>query len=236
MAKMSDSEIKKLAKQIAGTTRKTAAKFTQKIAANKKKADKQLDAKVKRIKDYRKEASRLVSMANKRVRRLEENDLKSSPAYRGYLESGGNYFSVKGKNHNELQAEVARMKRFIDANTSTVRGVNSYLKDMAKNTGIKYKNLTELRAKADKFFELASKTEQYLRTVEDMASAIGYEKIWEQINVYTETNKIDLSQGKHDIDTMVKNVTDALKEYDKPESLDFTSTGGDRGWYKLPKE
>lgn len=233
---MSDSEIKKLAKQIAGTTRNTAAKFTKKIAANKKKADKKLDDKVKKIKDYRKEASRLVSMANKRVRRLEEKDLKNSPAYRGYLESGGNYFSVKGKNHNELQAEVARMKRFIDANTSTVRGVNRYLKDMAKNTGIKYKNLTELRGKADKFFELSSKVEQYLRTVDDMASAIGYQQIWESINTYTDANRVDLSQGKHDIDTMVKRITDAIKEYETPERLDFSSTGGDTGWYKLPKE
>ena len=236
MARMSKSEIRKLAKQIAGTTRKTTANFTQKIATNKKKADKKLDAKVKKIKDYRKEASRMVSMANKRVRRLEENDLKSSPAYRGYLENGGNYFSVKGKTHNELQAEVARMKRFIDANTSTIRGVNAHLKGMAKDTGIKYKNLKELRAKADKFFELASKAEQYLRTSDDMASAISYQKIWEQINVYTETNKINLAEGEHAIDKMVKDVTDALKEWDKPERLDFSSTGGDKGWYKLPKE
>lgn len=176
---------------------------------------------------YRKEASRLVSLANKRVQRLESNGLKDSPAYKKYLETGGK-FSVRGKTHNQLQAEVSRLRNFIDSETSTVRGVTNTLKEMANNTGIKYKNLEDLRSKAPKFFELASKVEQYLRTVEDMASAIGYQKIWEQINQYVKNEKIELDNSETNIDSMVKAITDALKEYDNPITIP-----GVGGWYTL---
>lgn len=184
--------------------------------------------KVAAIKAYRKEASRLASIANKRVERLEKNNLQSSPAYQTYLATGGR-FGVKGKTYNEVQAEVSRLKRFIDSNTSTISGVNNTLKEMAKNTGIKYKNLEDLRSKSTKFFELASKVEQYLRTVEDMASAIGYQKIWEAINQYTQDGKIDLSAGEVDIDSMVDSVSKALAEYDQPAPII-------EGWYSLKKD
>lgn len=176
---------------------------------------------------YRKEASRLVSLANKRVKRLESNGLKDSPAYKKYLETGGK-FSVRGKTYNQLQSEVSRLRNFIDSETSTVRGVTNTLKEMANNTGIKYRNLEDLRSKAPKFFELASKVEQYLRTVEDMASAIGYQKIWEQINQYVKDEKIVLDDSETSIDSMVEAITDALKEYDNP--ITITGVGG---WYTL---
>lgn len=197
--------------------------------------ERKLQEKADRITALRREASRLASKANKRVERLEKNGLQDSPAYQGYLASGGGRFGVRGKDHNEVQAELARLRRFIDANTSTVRGVNSYLKEMASNTGVKYKNLKDLQSKAGKFFQLADKVEQYLRTVEDMASAIGYQKIWESINVYIEQNKTDLLDGENDIDLMVKRVSDAITEWEKPENLDFTSVGGNNIWYELPK-
>ena len=188
----------------------------------------EINAKAAKIQQYRKEATRLASMANKRVARLESNGLQSSPAYVKYLEGGGK-FGVKGKTHNELQKEVARLKRFIDSNTSTVKGVNETLKDMAKNTGITYKTLGELREKSGKFFELASKVEQYLRVVDDMASAIGYQKIWTAINQYTKDSQIDLSSGEVDIDSMILSITSALKEYDDPTPII-------EGWYSLKKD
>lgn len=180
-----------------------------------------------KLKEYRKEASRLASMANKRIQRLEKNDLKDSPAYKSYIENGGK-FSVKGKSHNELQHEVARLRKFINAETSTIKGVTKTLKDMASNTGIKYSNLNDLKSKAAKFFELASKVEQYLRTVDDIASAIGYQKIWETINQYTKIGELDLKGTEQDIDSLVKVVTDAIKESTKPSEK--VKTGK---WFKL---
>ena len=169
----------------------------------KKRKETIKSAKEKQIAEYRKEASRLASMANKRVARLEANDLKDAPAYRGYIESGGK-FSVKGKTYNQLQVEVARMRTFINANTSTIKGVNKYLKEIADNTKIKYTNLKDLRAKAPKFFELSSKVQQYLREVEDMAAAIGYQKIWEAVNVYVRNSMLDLAGAELDIETVAE--------------------------------
>ena len=162
------------------------------------------------IKEVRAEMSRLASVANKRLQRLENAGLDTSPAYKKWVEDGQVKFGVKGKNHNELQRELSRLKNFINAETSTIRGVNNVLKDMAKNTGIKYKNLTELRSKANNFFELADKVEQYLRTVDDIASAIGYQKIWEAINSYVQTEKVELDSSETDIESLVANVTDLL--------------------------
>ena len=187
-------------------------------------------AKAKKISADRKEASRLASLANKRAQRLESNGLQDSPAYQMYLKTGGK-FGVKGKSHNELQQEVSRLKRFIDMNTSTVKGVTTTLKEMAANTGISYANMKELKQKSAKFFELASKVEQYLRTVEDMASAIGYQKIWETINQYVKSGEIDLSSADGDIDGMVKAVTDAIKQYETP--INNRTTGK---WFKLADE
>lgn len=181
------------------------------------------------INAYRKEASRLVSLANKRVQRLELNGLTDSPAYKAYIESGGK-FGVRGKSHNELQQEVARLNRFINATTSTIRGVNKTLKEMADNTGISYRDLKELRAKSSKFFELANKVEQYLRTVDDMASAIGYQKIWETINTYVKRGDIDLGDADNDVDNMVDVVTKAIKEYERPDVNEFSH------WYKIRED
>lgn len=219
-------------------TDKVFEKLTDSLGKAQSRLQENANEKAERIKEYRKEASRMASLANKRLNRLEENDLKDSPAYRGYLEKGGKKFSVRGKDYNQVQAEVARMKAFIDANTSTVRGVNNYLKEIAANTGIQYKNLSELREKAPKFFELASKVEQYLRDVEDMASAIGYEKIWESINVYVEQNKIDLRSSENDVDSMIEDISQAIKEFEKPEYVNLNDIDGFNGgtWYNLPKE
>lgn len=182
----------------------------------------ELGDKVERIRKERMEASRMVSMANKRLRRLEANKLENSQAYQMFIAEGGQYFSIRGKTGNQLQSEIARMRRFINAQTSTITGLNNHLKEVADITGMEYKTLKELRAKAPKFFELQSKVEQYLRDVEDVASAIDYNKIWEAINSYVSKAKIDLASSKTDIDSMIKDVTDALLEYEKPVSVGGT--------------
>lgn len=149
------------------------------------------------------EVSRKASMANKRLKRLEQKGLTSSPAYKMWLESGGAKFSVRGKNYNELQAELARVNQFIEAKTSTIRGVNKVLQDIAKTTGIETKDIVKIQNHAIKFFELTSKIEQYLRNTEDAASAIGYRKIFEVVSNYVKQEKIDLGKSEQDIDTLM---------------------------------
>lgn len=175
---------------------------------------------------YRKEVSRLAAIANKRINRLEQKDLTDSPAYRKLVENGEPKFSVRGKDFNQVQQEYGRLKRFLDSETSTIRGINKNLKDIAANTGIRYKNLKELKAMTNKFFELSSKVEQYLRTVDDMASAIGYHKIWEVINQYVKQEKVDLASSEQPIEDMVEMVTELIRNAKHNEVLDFDFKDG----------
>lgn len=179
------------------------------------------------VAENRKRISRLVSLANKRLVRLEKAGLESSPAYQKWVDSGSTKFSVKGKDHNQLQQELSRLKTFIESETSTVRGVNNTLKAMAKNTGIAYTSLKDLREKSDAFFDLASKVEQYLRNVDDIASSIGYQKIWESINQYVKNERLDLTDSKRNIEDMVKVVTDMLKAGNNH----FKYTDDDNWWF-----
>lgn len=163
------------------------------IKVTKTKTDEQ--ARKQRIRQLKQEISKKASMANKRLKRLEKNDLTNVPAYRQYVQGGGVKFSVKGKNYNELQAELSRVNHFIDSKTSTVRGTNSVLKEIANTAKIKYNNLSELYSNVNQFFSIASKVEDYLNATGQTALAIGYQRIWEAINKYVE------QEGKILLDT-----------------------------------
>lgn len=163
------------------------------------------------------EVSRKSSMANKRLVRLENNNLTSSPAYQKWVDyQGGVKFSVKGKDYNQLQQELARVNQFIEAKTSTVRGLNKLLKEMAENTGIKYGSVKELQSKSKNFFALADKIKEYLRQTEGSASAIGYQPVWQAINEYVQQEKIDLGDSELEIDGLVDKIA-KLTSYEKVE-------------------
>lgn len=163
------------------------------------------------------EVSKKASMANKRLVRLEKNNLTSSPAYQKWVDyNGGVKFSVRGKTYNELQQELARVNQFIEAKTSTVRGLNKVLKEMAENTGIKYGSVKELQSKSKNFFALADKIKEYLRQTEGSASAIGYQPVWQAINEYVQQEKIDLGDSELEIDELVDKIA-KLTSYEKVE-------------------
>lgn len=71
--------------------------------------------------------SRLVSAANKRLKRFEKAGI-STPAQRRVEESGGK-FSVKGKSLNQTRAEFVRAKQFLESRSSTRKGWESIQKD-----------------------------------------------------------------------------------------------------------
>lgn len=206
----------------------------------KTKGEQILNKKTARIKKLRAEASRLASMANKRLQRLEGNQLTDAPAYKSLEQERGKRprFGIRGKNYNEVQQEMARMRRFLDSTTSTVRGANRVLKEIANNTGIKYKRLSELKAKAKTFFELANKVEQYLRNVEDMGSVYDSTRIFEQVSQYVQTAKIDLSDSENDMEKILKKIIEAMDIYQQSQVLlhdkgkDYTVSG----WFQLSDE
>lgn len=177
----------------------------------------------------RAEARRLVSMANKRLRRLEQQNLINSPAYKKWVEDGKQKFSVKGKSMEEVKQEIARMEKFLKMETSTVKGAKEYFKNVAKEVGIKsFKDFTDLQRKLNTFFEITAKVKEYLYNTEEVLVAIGYEKVWEVVSDYIEevgheielteetvlemTRKIVKSAGYNEMDRMLDKWLDELFE------------------------
>lgn len=148
-----------------------------------------------KYKELRKEVSRMASMANKRIDRLERNNLTMLPAYQAWESNGSVRFSVKGKSYEETQAEYWRLKKFLDDRTSTVKQANDFLKEMAENTGIQYNGLEDLKAKSAKFFELADLIKQYNQSINQSAQALDYQKIWKDINTYILDTDADLAEA-----------------------------------------
>lgn len=164
-----------------------------------------------KIKELKREIQRKANVAHKRLKRLERNNLTELPAYQQWVKDGQVRFGVRGKNYNELQAELGRLNRFIDSKTSLVRQANKYLKDIAQMTSVEYKSVKELPGKLSNFFRISEKVEEYLRNVEGSGSAIGYHKIWEVVNEVVESENKDLDGSEKDMDSIIQKAIDALE-------------------------
>lgn len=175
--------------------------------------------------ELKKETSRMASMANKRLVRLERNELTELPAYKSWVEGGAIKFSVRGKDYNQLQAEFWRLKNFLDNKTSLVRQANNFLKEMASNTGIKYNGLADLKAKSNQFFKLADKVKEYYKASELNALALDYQKIWEQINVQIKQGVIDIT-GVEDTEQTLQRF---IQEIDRVSQVENNQEGFKEG-------
>ena len=152
------------------------------------------------------EIPRLARMANKRLDRLEKNELTELPAYEAWYRSGHIRFSgaVAKKGFQDLQAEYWRIKRFLDNKTSLVYGATAYLKELANTIGIKYRRVSELKSMTKKFFELAKKIEEYYRQVNESARALDYQRIWQNINTAVKQKIIDLRGSETAVELLEK--------------------------------
>jgi len=159
----------------------------------------------------RAEARRLVSMANKRLRRLEQQNLINSPAYKKWVEDGRQKFSVKGKSMKEVKQEIARMNDFLKKQTSTVKGAKQYFKNVAKEVGIKKSDdLTDLQNKLNTFFEITAKIKEYLYNSKEIGVAIGYQKIWEVVSDYVEEVGHELKLTEENVIEMAKKILESV--------------------------
>lgn len=183
-----------------------------------------------KYKELRAEVSRMASMANKRLNRLENNNLTMLPAYQAWEQNGSIRFSVKGKDYNQLQAEYWRLKNFLDDRTSTVREANAFLREMAENTGIQYNGLEDLKNKSARFFELAEKIREYNQAIGQAAQALDYQKIWQQINTAVQQDALDLSEAVSS-DEQLERFLDFMKDVqpveDNQEGYSLTNSNFD---------
>lgn len=176
-------------------------------------------------KDFRKETSRLISMANKRIKRLENSDFNTSPAYQKWLQDGGEKFSIRGKTQQEVRNEFFRVKNYLDSSTSSISGTKKVLTTLAENTGIKVNSTKELHSNAKAFFELANKVDEYLSVASRGSEAIGYQRIWKAINMYIQDNELELKDVN--VNEIIGKVADMAEQkllQDNRNSYDFFDT------------
>ena len=171
--------------------------------------------------ELRAEARRLVSMANKRLRRLEQQNLLNSPAYKKWVEDGGQKFSVRGKSNEEVKQEIARMNDFLKKQTSTVRGAKKYFKNVAEEVGIKsYADFTDLQKKLNTFFETTYKIKEYLYNSKEIGVAIGYQKIWEVVSDYVEEVGHELEMTEENVLKISEKIFENVSYNELDKTLD----------------
>ena len=156
-------------------------------------------------KALRAQVSHLASMANKRLDRLEKNELTSSPAYQKWEQNGSHRFSVSGKSYSEVQSEYWRVKDFLEMRTSSVTGTKAVLQEIATNIGwgkIDFENIALTQEQLSNFFAIADTVSQYLESVDESAAALDYQEIWNTINAAYQQGKIDFNNAELDAEQM----------------------------------
>ena len=175
------------------------------------------------------------AMANKRITRLENNGLTELSAYRSWSDEdnwrGGEKFTSAGTEYRELQKELARVDKFLNNKSSLVREANKQLKNIADTTGIKYQKVSDLPQLTSKFFELASKAEQYLRNVQGSV-AVQYQEIWQEINAYLKKESIDLNESGEDLNKILEELLDDMESESESEDLEDEDLD-DMGWFTV---
>lgn len=114
-------------------------------------------------KQLRKEARN----SNKKLKAMERNGMEGLPAYQEMSDlnnNGRKRYSTAGKNSKKdvkaMRTELAKIKKFNNAETGGVKKSKNYLKRAAKVFGINYKNTKELIANSRVFWEIVSKLQQ----------------------------------------------------------------------------
>ena len=156
-------------------------------------------------KALRAQVSQLAGIANKRLDRLEKNELTSSPAYQKWEQNGSHRFSVSGKSYSEVQSEYWRVKDFLEMRTSSVTGTKAVLQEIATNIGwgkIDFENIALTQEQLSNFFAIADTVSQYLESVDESAAALDYQEIWNTINAAYQQGKIDFNSAELDAEQM----------------------------------
>lgn len=138
--------------------------------------------------------NKLVSKANKRLRRLAKKGWKTR-AYKKAVKTGGKFHNRRGASYKEKAREYQRVKNFLNSDTSTVRGSKKVLKQMLSRTGLEdivgddpdtIMTSEEVEGAdgsvtlVNKFFDIASMVDDYLENHRGVK--ISSDEIWRSIH------------------------------------------------------
>lgn len=164
--------------------------------------------------ELRKVTTKLVSAANKRLKRMEQKGVKS-PAYEEVMTSGGK-FSIKGKTEQQVRNEFIRIKKFMQSETGTIKGATKYEKEIIKRlekggvTGVNSSNVWDIiktihDAKQD-LPQLNNIPPSKDKTVMALyrkyrAGKISFDELNDSVNKYIETKYLEKQDMYQDVST-----------------------------------
>lgn len=185
--------------------------------------------------------NKLVSKANKRLRRLSKKGWKTR-AYKKAVQTGGKFHNRRGASYKEKAREYQRVKNFLNSETSTVRGSKKVLKQMLSRTGLEdivgddpdtimtsdeLENGDGSVTLVNKFFDIASMVDDYLKNHRGVK--ISSDEIWRSIHdTYLAGYEADFSDA--DADAVVGDVVRRLhNDYLKTH----TSSSSHKTWSSI---
>ena len=133
----------------------------------------------------RKDVQTMNAQFKKRMIRLEHKGYTDTPAYKAWEEMGKPNFSVRGKSQNEIQSQYYKLRKLLDMRTSTIRGYNSYVKELASGLGIKG-SIESIRKQENLIFKTADKIKQYSKSMNMIAESMDYKKILKEVTKLVE--------------------------------------------------
>lgn len=169
----------------------------------------------------RQEASRLASMANKRLKRLEEQNLLNTPAYKSRFESRGKKFGIRGKTNKQVQHEMAQINKFLKMQTSTVTGAKQNLKDIAGRIGIyNWDNIEDLNQRISNYYMLTDRILEYSRTLQTLGTSLNYEKVGEIVADYMQEVNGQVTMSDKEVVMLTQRVAEAVGNQALNDELD----------------
>ena len=169
----------------------------------------------------RREASRQASMANKRLKRLKEQDLTNSPAFKYWYDDGGVKFGVKGKTNQEVQHEMARMKKFLNMQTSTVTGAKKNLENIANRINIyHWDNYKDLEKQISNYYSLQQKVLEFSSNIKEIGTSLNYEKVGEYVADYLRETNGEIEGTGEEVLEITKNIMESIGNEKMSEELE----------------
>lgn len=161
----------------------------------------------KKQKTFRQEVSRLNSMANKRIKRLANSEFNTSPAYKKWVESGSQYFSIRGKSQQDVWKEYYRVQQFLNYETSTITGAKKVLQKTNENfkLDLTYEELIE---RSGDLYRLSDKVQEVL-TIQGKGALYDSDQIMNAVGLVVQDNDL---VSLDDIDSLIDYVEDYLED------------------------
>lgn len=179
------------------------------------KAVAQINLRAQKAYTEKTQANALVSMANKRLKKFIENGLTDAPIYEKYMKALGDSekFSLKGKAGLERKRHIDLVQEFLTSKTSTMKGLEVNMAQLAQNFGFHFKNYKQMLHYSNNFFKLQKaiieRNKMLNKELEDQQ--YGYRAYMVEIQEYLRQENIELEASAELIDKMAQDIADGTR-------------------------